>query len=50
MSWTIFRILVLTCVSFSILRPGHRDCSVAAAVRLPSSSFEAIDGIPEAAS
>jgi hypothetical protein len=50
MSWTTVRILVLTGVSFSILRPGHIDYSVVAVVRLSSSRFEAIGGVPEAAS
>jgi hypothetical protein len=43
-------ILVLTGISFLILRPGHRDCSVVEASRLSSSSFEATNGVPEAAS
>jgi hypothetical protein len=43
-------ILVFAGVSFSVIHPRHRDCSVALAGRLSSISFEATDGIPEAAS
>jgi hypothetical protein len=43
-------ILVFAGVSFSVIRPRHRDCSVALVGRLSSISFEATDGIPEAAS
>jgi hypothetical protein len=50
MSWTTVHILVFAVVPFSIIRPRDRDCSVASAGRLSSISFEATNGVPEAAS
>jgi hypothetical protein len=43
-------ILVFTVVPFSIICLRDRDCSVASADRLSSISFEATNGVPEAAS
>jgi hypothetical protein len=50
MSWMTVHILAFAIDPFSNIRPRDRDCSVASACRLSSISFEATNGVPEAAS
>jgi hypothetical protein len=47
--WMTFHILVFAVVPFLIICLRDRDCSVASAGRLSSISFEATNGVPEAA-
>ena len=46
----IVHILVFTVVSFMIIRPRDRACSVASTGRVSSISFEGTIGVPETTS
>ena len=50
MPWMTVHFLVFAVVLFSIIGLRDRDCNVASACRLSSISFEATNGVPEAAS